>query len=132
MKVEVSLGEVVDKVTILNLKDQHMTDASALTNVRTERRTLLDAWAAEGLPPMDGLADWAGLQEVNGKLWAVEDELREHERHGDFGDDFVRRARAVYHLNDERARLKRSINKALGSRLVEEKSYADYSTKDVE
>ena len=132
MKVDVSLGEVVDKVTILNLKDQHIADPKALANVRAERTTLLAAWGKEGLPPMDGLPAWDGLQAVNAKLWAVEDELRAFERNGDFGDQFVAKARAVYHLNDERARLKRVINEALGSRLVEEKSYADYSRPDAQ
>ncbi len=74
----------------------------------------------------EGLADYDGLAEVNEKLWVVEDELREHERRGDFGPGFVRLARSVYHLNDGRASRKRAINVALGSELVEEKSYADY------
>lgn len=126
MKVQLPLGDVVDKVTILLLKRAHMADAAKQTNVSRELEVLRAAWAAEGFEPMSSLAAWDGLRAVNAKLWQVEDELREHEANRDFGDNFVALARSVYKLNDQRAALKRAINDALGSELVEEKSYKDY------
>jgi hypothetical protein len=79
------------------------------------------------LPPSDGLAGLAGeLREVNRQLWQIEDDIRDSERRRDFGAGFIRLARAVYHKNDRRADIKRSINQLTGSRLVEEKSYAFY------
>lgn len=127
MKVELPLGDVVDKITILAIKSERISDESKLANVRTELATLREAWSAAGHPELESLDDWAGLRKVNGELWDVEDDLRDCERQGDFSDRFVQLARSVYHLNDKRAALKRSINVALGSRLIEEKSYADYS-----
>jgi hypothetical protein len=126
MKVQLPLGDVVDKVTILLLKRKHMADAAKQSNVSRELEVLRAAWAVEGLEPMHSLAAWDGLCEVNAKLWQVEDELREHEAERDFGAKFVALARSVYKLNDQRATLKRAINVALGSELVEEKSYKDY------
>ena len=93
---------------------------------RTSPPHLRNSWAAEGLQPMESLAAWDDLCVVNAKLWQVEDDLRAHEAGQDFGSRFVELARSVYHLNDQRADLKRAINDALGSELVEEKSYQDY------
>lgn len=126
MKVEVSHGEVVDKVSILLLKERHIDAPDKLDNIRAELVALRQAWSEEGLPPMDSLPAWAGLREVNASLWDVEDDLRDCERRHEFGDRFVALARSVYKLNDRRAALKREINLSLGSRLVEEKSYARY------
>lgn len=126
MKVELPLGDVVDRVSIDRIKEQRLTDARALAHVREELATLGAAWEAEGHPPMHSLDAWEPLVEVNGKLWEVEDALRDCERQGRFDDHFVQLARSVYHLNDRRAALKRQINEALGSRLVEEKSYQAY------
>ena len=95
-------------------------------NVARELETLLDAWQEADLPQMETLDPWEPLLAVNGELWDVEDALRAHEGRGDFGPDFVALARSVYQLNDRRASLKRQLNETLGSRLVEEKSYADY------
>lgn len=126
MKVQLPLGDVVDKVTILRLKHAHMTDTAKQANVSRELEVLRAAWAAEGLQPMPTLSAWEGLCEVNAKLWQVEDDLRMHEARRDFGAQFVALARSVYKLNDQRAALKRAINEALGSELIEEKSYQDY------
>ena len=123
MKVEVPLGDVVDKVTILRIKQQRLTDARALDNVKRECASLLGTWHNEGHTKMEMLPQYGELAEVNEALWEVEDRLREHEARGDFGDDFVTLARSVYRLNDRRAALKRAINDALGSALIEEKSY---------
>lgn len=126
MKVELPLGDVVDKITILLIKTVKITDPSKLQNIQTELDTLRAAWTEAGHTALEDLTDWDGLREVNGQLWDVEDDLRDLERDKDFGPRFVELARSVYKLNDRRAALKRSINVALGSRLVEEKSYAAY------
>jgi len=126
MKVELPLGDVVDKITILLIKTVKITDPSKLQNIQTELETLRAAWTEAGHTALEDLSDWDGLREVNGQLWDVEDDLRDLERDKDFGPRFVELARSVYKLNDRRAALKRSINVALGSRLVEEKSYAAY------
>lgn len=133
MKVECPLGEVVDKVTILRIKERRLTDPLAVEDVRRELRGLLHAWSVEGYPDVDTIEFYPRLVEVNQALWDVEDALRSHERAGDFGDRFVRLARSVYRLNDERAALKRAINHHFGSTLVEHKSYGGgQETLDVE
>ena len=127
MKVDASLGDVLDRVTILQIKASRIQDPDKVVNVRRELQALQDAWAEAGQPAMEELGCWAALREVNEKLWDVEDALREHERRGDFGERFVELARSVYHLNDQRAAYKRQVNLGLGSDIVEEKSYASYS-----
>ena len=127
MKVRLPLGDVVDKVSILLLKQEKIADPEKQSNVEEELRVLRQTWNQEGLVAMEELADWPGLCEVNGRLWDVEDELRLHDSRQDFGPEFVELARSVYHLNDRRAALKRAINVLLGSALIEEKSYQDYS-----
>jgi hypothetical protein len=126
MRVESSLGDVVDRVTILRLKEARIADPARVAHVRDEIAALEVAWTADGHPPMASLTEWKRLCEVNAALWDVEDRLREHERDQEFGPEFVALARSVYLLNDERAALKRAVNVTLGSRLVEEKSYASY------
>jgi hypothetical protein len=126
VRVECSLGEIVDKITILKLKEQNIVDETALAHVRREIGALQQAWYAEGLPAMESLEVWMDLLEVNRRLWTVENNLRECERRCDFGDRFVQLARSVYQLNDWRAELKRVINETFGSRLVEQKSYVKY------
>ena len=124
MKVDVPLGDVVDRVTILRIKAARLPDAAARANVARELASLEAAWADAGLPEMAALPQWSPLQRVNGALWDVEDALRDLEARQSFGAAFVAHARSVYRLNDERAALKRAINLQLGSELVEEKSYA--------
>jgi len=124
--VPISPGELIDKITILEIKSQRMTDAAKLHNVRTELALLMDTWNASAWSATDISAEWAGLRDVNGKLWDIEDRIRDHERDGRFDGEFVELARAVYFTNDERAAIKKRINTKLGSLLVEEKSYADY------
>lgn len=127
MHVALPLGEVVDKVTILLLKEKYLSSPEALHNVQAELAALKKSWADAGLSPMETLAGWHRLCEVNAALWKVEDDLRDCERAQQFDTHFISLARSVYHLNDQRAILKRSINTALGSELIEEKSYSDYS-----
>ena len=126
MKVELPLGDVVDKISILRIKSQRINNEDKLKNVHRELNVLLAAWAETEHPPLTELSEWDGLLTVNGSLWTVEDDLRILEAKQDFGDEFVKLARSVYFLNDKRANLKKSINIALGSDLVEEKSYQDY------
>jgi hypothetical protein len=124
--VPVSWGEVIDKITILEIKAERIADAAKLVNVRRE----LDALAAvrdQSHPGHAGLAALAAeLKDINLKLWEIEDDIRGCERARDFGPRFVALARSVYVTNDERAAVKRRINDLLGSALVEEKSYAPY------
>jgi hypothetical protein len=124
--VEIAPGELIDKITILDIKLARIRDAAKLANVRAEWETLTRA-RDRALPPSAELdRATAELRRANEKLWDVEDDIRDCERKKDFGPRFVELARAVYVTNDERARVKRRINEMLGSRLVEEKSYAAY------
>lgn len=126
--IPVSWGEVIDKITILEIKESRITDAEALANIRREL-ALLGAIAARDLAADASLAGLrAELRAVNLRLWDIEDAIREEERRQDFGAEFIRLARSVYRLNDERARLKRQINDATGSVLREEKSYRDWQS----
>ncbi len=124
----VSPGELLDKLAILEIKRERIKDPAKLDNVEHEWRVLTELWAdahleAEGLNEMR-----AKLKSINESLWEIEDEIRVCESNKDFSDRFIELARSVYHTNDERAAVKKKINLALGSRLVEEKSYTDYSS----
>lgn len=123
--VPVSLGDLADKITILRIKAARLTDPQKLANVALELDSLERIFAG-GFPILSDEVKTAvqSLQEVNERLWVIEDEIRECERDSDFGPRFVALARSVYRTNDERARLKRDINVLLGSKLIEEKSYA--------
>jgi hypothetical protein len=124
--VEVAAGELLDKITILEIKTERIGDPAKLANVRAELEALASV-RREALPPSPGLDDLAArLKAVNERLWEIEDEIRGREREQDFGPRFVELARSVYHQNDLRAALKRQVNDLLGSRIVEEKSYAPY------
>lgn len=126
IQVEIAPGELVDKITILDIKMERISDAAKRENVRIERDTLVAA-RDEKITPSDDLDQLtAALKGVNEALWDIEDDIRDCERASDFGDKFVELARSVYITNDKRAALKREINELLGSRLVEEKSYAAY------
>lgn len=123
--VPISVGELIDKIVILEIKSERIRNTNQLANVANE----LGALRAVRLGDVDRArldALSAELKRVNARLWDVEDAIRECDARGDFGDDFVELARAVYRLNDERARLKKAINVLSGSRLVEEKSYKSF------
>lgn len=122
--VPVSWGELIDKLTILELKHARLADAAARANVARERGRLA-AIAAPVLAQVAPLV--AELRAINAELWEVEDAIRAEDAAGRFGDRFVALARAVYRRNDERARVKRRIDDLLGSELVEEKSYASFT-----
>ena len=124
--VPVSPGEVVDKITILRIKAARIGDATKLANVRAELEILERTWRDSAYGRHDVSGDEAALQAVNERLWDIEDRIRDKERAGSFDAGFVELARAVYIENDERAAIKKRINTALGSAIVEEKSYAAY------
>ena len=127
MKVEVSNGELLDKLTILELKLSNISDVQKLNNIQKEHDELnpiagqlFDSYGEE----LKNL--YKQLAEINSELWTIEDDIRECERNKDFGSDFVSLARAVYFTNDKRSEIKKSINLLTGSGFVEEKSYEDY------
>ncbi len=125
--VPVSPGELIDKLTILRLKRERITESAKLANVRHEEAALL-AVATAHLPGSTRLAALGDeLYAINARLWVIEDDIRQCERAGDFGPRFIELARSVYRVNDERAAVKKAINLHLGSAITEEKSYADYT-----
>jgi hypothetical protein len=126
--VPVSFGELLDKIAILQIKSERMSDPAKLANVRKELGALESTWMAHPAAGGDIVRLRAELKAVNERLWEIEDDIRNEERAQRFGDEFIRLARAVYFENDERARIKRDINVALGSAYVEEKSYQDYKS----
>jgi hypothetical protein len=126
IKVPISPGEMLDKITILRIKSARMADPKKLANVRLELDALERTWSASAYAKADIDAEMTALLEVNERLWVIEDDIRDKERAQAFDADFIRLARAVYFENDERAAIKRRINDKLGSSIVEEKSYAAY------
>jgi len=130
LKIEVSVGELLDKITILEIKSERIRDESKLANVRKELGALRGAWQASPLSSTDVTAEMAGLKRVNEALWQIEDDIRQKEADRIFDDGFIELARSVYKQNDERAAIKRELNQKLGSHLVEEKSYKDYSSPE--
>jgi hypothetical protein len=124
--IRISPGEAIDRLTILEIKSERMTDAARLANVRRELGEL-SAVVERHIPKRDDIRDLHDrLKMVNVVLWGIEDDIRACERQKDFGEKFLELARAVYVNNDERAHLKRGINDALGADIIEEKSYAPY------
>jgi hypothetical protein len=124
--IEVGAGELIDKITILHIKAEHMTDAAKLRNVNHEL-TVLSRARAESLAPSSELDRLEGeLRAVNQALWVIEDDIRACEAARDFSQKFIDLARAVYIQNDRRAMLKKSINERCGSSIVEEKSYTEF------
>jgi len=115
MLVEISKGELIDKITILEIKNEKITDPEKLKNIRHELETIRELEFPTRVKEK--------LMEVNRKLWDVEDDLRLLEKRGKFNDEFIEKARSVYKLNDERSRLKKTINIEEGSNIVEEKSH---------
>lgn len=128
IQAPISLGELIDKITILEIKAVHIGDAAKLKNVTHELNILNDK--------VDELLEAAGktklaplkqsLKDINQELWVIEDDIRDCERDKDFSDKFIQLARAVYFTNDKRAAVKKDINLAFGSELIEEKSYKNY------
>jgi hypothetical protein len=123
MKVEVSNGEIIDKLTIIRIKLERITDKVKLVNLKKEYDELLSVSSAI-INTADPL--YTALYDVNCELWDIEDKIRDFEKRKDFGDDFISTARSVYFKNDKRSELKREINIKTSSGLIEEKSYEKY------
>lgn len=126
LNVPVAPGEFLDKLTILEIKSERMTDAAKLANVRRELDLLRATWAVSPLAARDVAALIAELKRINETLWEIEDRIRELEKAQRFDAEFISLARSVYRTNDRRASVKRDINVALGSDILEEKSYTPY------
>jgi hypothetical protein len=126
LSVPIGPGELVDKITILEIKAERLASLEQLANVRLELEALIAARDA-AIAASAALGELtSALKRVNEALWQIEDEIRDCERSGDFGERFIELARGVYRTNDERAAIKRQINDLLGADIVEEKSYAAY------
>lgn len=127
VQVEVGAGELIDKITILQIKSDRITDEDKLVNIRHELDVLTKTRDAQ-MQDSEELAKLsAELKTINEKIWDIEDDIRECESRKDFGEAFIELARGVYHTNDRRAAVKKQINLLTGSSIIEEKSYTDYS-----
>jgi len=125
--VPVSPGEVLDKITILEIKSERMSDPEKVANVRVELALLQETWG-EAVSEDNVIRDLhAQLKEINEALWEIEDDIRDKERVKEFDERFIELARSVYFTNDRRSKVKKELNLHLGSEIVEEKSYQDYS-----
>ncbi len=128
VRIEISCGELLDKITILEIKSERIADPAKLNNVRAELAELSAVW--EEIPGKAQAAELttlrAELRATNEKLWAIEDDIRELERQQRFDEAFIALARSVYFTNDRRAALKKKVDQCLGSRFSEEKSYKPY------
>lgn len=123
MNIEVSTGEIVDKLSILQIKKENITDENKLINVNKEYEYLYDIVFNQ---LKIKLTDYNALVDINSQLWKIEDDIRDKERQKEFDDDFIKLARMVYFTNDKRAEQKKEINLKYGSNFVEEKSYTMY------
>lgn len=130
IQVEIAPGELIDKITILQIKSERMTNAEKLRNVRIELDCLTESRdkAITSSRQLDSLTQQ--LKQVNEALWDIEDNIRRCEQQHDFGDAFVQLARSVYQHNDQRAAVKKQVNLLLGSHLVEEKEYVEYGERN--
>lgn len=129
IKVEVSLGEFLDKLTILEIKSERIQDPAKLANVRRQLDRLREAWRASNhdTGPVSGALQ--DLKRVNEELWDIENRIRAKESEGAFDEEFIELARAVYRTNDRRAAISRELNRVLGSGLMDEKSYQVRETR---
>ena len=126
LQVPVSVGEVLDKITILQIKLSHISDVNKRVNIQNELDALLPLMAGDGFTTDEMQGLMAELKSVNQALWDIEDDIREKEAAKSFDAEFIELARAVYVTNDKRAEIKKQINLATGSTLIEEKSYESY------
>ena len=126
IKVALSVGELIDKITILQLKMKFIKNKKQLKNVNNELETLRPLLKENNLETSEINRHFSELYEINLELWKIEDKIREKERQTDFGSEFVSLARSVYFTNDKRAEIKKKLNLISGSELIEEKSYAEY------
>ena len=129
IKIELSVGELLDKISILQIKAERIVDPSKLENINKELDVLMSLWKDSAYSNNNLESETNELKAINEELWAIEDKIRDKERNQVFDKGFIELARAVYITNDKRAGIKRIINSKTGSELIEEKSYSDYSTK---
>ncbi len=127
LKVNISFGELLDKITILQIKSERITDAAKLQNIHHELELLQSIWEKSDEVKIDIKFEVYELKMINEKLWDIEDSIRDKELNKAFDADFIALARSVYVTNDQRADFKRKINIKLHSDIVEEKSYAQYT-----
>ena len=125
MKIEVSHGEIVDKLTILQIKKENITDNEKLVNINKEYDYLFTI-VENDLGISTESPDYLNLLSINKELWVIEDDIRDKERQKEFDEEFIKLARDVYYTNDVRAKIKKEINLKYGSGFVEEKSYNEY------
>jgi hypothetical protein len=125
MKIEVSHGEIVDKLTILQIKNQNITDPIKLVNIVKEYNYLLSI-VENDLGISTESPEYLELLSINNELWVIEDDIRDKERVKEFDEDFISLARSVYYTNDVRAKIKKEINLKYSSGFIEEKSYQSY------
>jgi hypothetical protein len=126
IRVDISPGELIDKITILELKLERISDSAKIANVRLEYDVLMEVYAREVVESVALGTLTERLKRINAALWEIEDHIREYERAKNFDAGFVALARSVYRTNDERSAVKRAINELLASKIIEEKSYAAY------
>jgi len=127
IKVPVSPGEVLDKITILEIKSERMTDPEKVANVQVELGLLQETWNETIRDTEEIQKLHSQLKEINEALWEIEDDIRDKERAKEFDEHFIELARSIYVTNDRRSEVKKQLNLHLGSEIVEEKSYQDYS-----
>ena len=126
INVPISPGELVDKITILEIKKEFINNDNKLKNINHEYDLLMQIYTTQ-ISETDGISELKNkLKEINLELWKIEDDIRDHERLSDFGSNFIELARSVYFTNDERAEVKKQINIVAGSNIIEEKSYSKY------
>lgn len=129
IKIELSVGELLDKITILQIKAERITDPGKLENINKELQVLQSLWHASTYSKSNLDENIDALKKVNEELWVIEDKIRDKESEQAFDNEFIELARSVYVTNDKRAEIKKAINSKTGSELTEEKSYSDYSAK---
>lgn len=130
IQIDISVGELIDKITILQIKAERIADTSKLKNIKKELGVLQEQWQLSPYINVDLGRETGALKKVNEKLWDIEDQIRVKEGKKQFDEEFISLARSVYFINDERAEVKREINNKTDSDLVEEKSYSDYSAEN--
>ena len=129
IKIELSIGELLDKISILQIKAERIDDPSKVKNINKELDVLMSLWNDSTYSDTNLSSEINELKNINEALWDIEDKIRDKERNQLFDKDFIELARSVYFTNYKRAEIKRIINGKTGSELIEEKSYSDYSTK---
>ena len=129
IKIELSVGELLDKISILQIKAERIVDPSKLENINKELDVLMSLWKDSAYSNNNLESETNEQKAINEELWDIEDKIRDKERNQVFDKGFIELARAVYITNDKRADIKRIINSKTGSELIEEKSYSDYSVK---